>query len=130
MGGRRVKGKRQDRGSKSVGKGRAKQLFNPLRRMPRKGCLRAGAQPCTRRDCRRRTAQRCALLCHHADYMYVRRQAAHGCSNCYNQHSLVTSYTTTATEESRMYEGMSERKRSCPAVSLQGNWRSPGASGQ
>ena len=28
-----------------------------------------------------------------------------------------TSYTTTATEESRMYEGINDRKRSCPAVS-------------
>ena len=33
--------------------------------------------------------------------------------------SLVTSYTTTATEESRMYEGIRLLNRSCPAVSLQ-----------
>ena len=39
--------------------------------------------------------------------------------------ALVTSYTTTATDESRMYDGMSERKRSCPAVSL----RSGGGAG-
>jgi hypothetical protein len=30
---------------------------------------------------------------------------------------LVISYTTTATLESRIYEGIRERKRSCPAVS-------------
>jgi hypothetical protein len=30
----------------------------------------------------------------------------------------VTSYTTTATEESRMYDGIRLRNRSCPAVSL------------
>lgn len=33
----------------------------------------------------------------------------------------MTSYTTIATLESRMYDGMSERKRSCPAVSH--SWR-------
>ena len=34
-----------------------------------------------------------------------------------NDSRLVMSKTTTATCESRMYDGMSERKRSCPAVS-------------
>ena len=33
------------------------------------------------------------------------------------KHSLVMSYTTTATVESRMYEGMRLRNLSCPAVS-------------
>lgn len=46
-------------------------------------------------------------------------------SGTHQPHALVTSYTTTATLESRMYEGIRDRKRSCPAVSL----RHPGAGG-
>ena len=35
----------------------------------------------------------------------------------WNESRFVTSYTTIATDESRIYEGISERNRSCPAVS-------------